>query len=258
MVVDMNQPSVLITGGAKRVGRSIAIHLARQGYPIAIHYRHAHIEATALVDELKTMGGKACAVQADFASDFDADALYETAADVIGPIHHLINSASLYERDTLADQTTSSFHRHQQINLYAPLAMIQALREQCLKHAISSASVINLGDGVKGWSLSSKFLSYAISKIGLAQLSELLAPELAPTIRINTLALGLTLLGESDDAAMYARLADQTLMKQPSSTDDVCDAVSYLLHACNVTGQTIWLSGGMHVAHPSLLNSNRN
>lgn len=244
----MKTPSVLITGGAKRVGRAIADHLATLGYAVAIHYHQSKIDADQLVETLRRRGAQACAVQADFSGAFDAAALFDAAATQIGPIHHLINAASVFSRDTLQTATAETFASHQQVNLFSPLRLIQAMQEHVRHHQLEQASIINLGDGIKGWSLSPLFLSYALSKVGLAELAALLAAELAPTIRINTLALGLTLAGSMDGDDVFARLAEKTPMQQTSSLDDVCHAVEYLLKARNVTGQTLSLSGGRQLS----------
>ena len=94
--------------------------------------------------------------------------------------------------------------------------------------------------------MSSKFLTYALSKSALDQLSTLLAPELAPTIRINTLALGPSLVGDMDDAGVFERLAERAPLKRVSNVDEVCDAIEFLLKANSITGQTIALNNGMH------------
>ena len=244
----MHTHPVLITGGAKRVGRAIAEHLANRGHPIAIHYNRSKPEAEALVQALQQRGVKACAVQADFSVPCDTGALFDRAADAVGPIHHLINAASIFTRDTLQSVTAESFFSHQQVNLLTPLRLIQSLQLHVANHRLTHASIINLGDGIKGWSMSPLFLSYTLSKLGLAELAPLLASELAPTVRINTLALGLTLAGTMDGDDVFARLAEKTPLKQTSSLEDVCQAIDYLLSATNVTGQLLSLSGGRHLS----------
>jgi NAD(P)-dependent dehydrogenase (short-subunit alcohol dehydrogenase family) len=236
----------LITGGAKRVGRALALHLAQAGYDIAIHYHRSETEAAETLRELETFGVQAVAVQADFANTFDAEKLLDEAQRAIGAIDCLINSASVFSKDTLNNFTDAQFHGHMQVNLYAPLALIRAFKHHVDAHALQDASIINLGDGTMGWSYSSKFLSYTLSKGGLMQLSTLLAAELAPAIRINAIGLGPSLPGEIDDENMFARLAARSPLKRVSNTQEICHTVDYLLATPSITGQTILLNSGLH------------
>lgn len=242
----MTSKAVFITGGAVRIGRAIAVRLAKQGHPIAIHYRHSGDEARALTEELNAMGVPAAAVCADFFKPFDADALLKQAHDSVGPIHHLVNNASSFDKDTLETITHETFTHHMHVNLYAPLSLIQAFTSYQRTRKLSAASITNIGDGAKGWSLSSKHLSYALSKYGLMQLANMLAIELAPNIRINNVAPGPSLPGHLDEEDTFKRLAKRIPLGHVSSEHDICDAVEYLLKATSVTGQTIWLGGGLH------------
>lgn len=246
----MKQPSqsVLITGGAVRVGHNIALHLARAGWNVAIHYQRSHAQAQALVKELETLGVKAVAVCKDFSTEFNATALLRECTAALGTIHCLINNASVFQKDSLQTALTQvQFDQHMHINLLAPIKLIQAFVEQKNLH---DASIINIGDGTHGWSLSSKYLTYALSKISLMQLAEMLALELAPHIRINTIAPGPTLAGELEDDAMFNRMKRRAPLNRLSNPSEICDTIDYLLRAKSVTGQTILLSGGLHCHRP--------
>lgn len=243
-----HHPSVLVTGGAQRIGRQIALHLATQGWNVAIHYQRSNTAAHQLVAEIEALGVKAMCVQADFTTNFDAHALLSECRASLGTIDCLINNASIFEKDSLQTLTdTDLFDRHMHINMLAPLKLIQAFATQDNLH---NASIINIGDGTKGWSLSSKYLSYTLSKTGLMQLAELLALDLAPHIRINTLAPGPTLAGETEDAAMFDRMKQRAPLRYLSNPAEVCAAIDYLLGAKSMTGQTLLLSGGLHCHRP--------
>lgn len=242
--------TVLITGAAKRVGRAIALHLARQGWNVALHYSTSEAEAQVLKAELLALGVKACCIQADFSMMADAGEVLRQAAQEIGPVHCLINNASLFEKDGLGTLTPERFEHHQRINLLSPLLLIEAFAAQVHLHGARNASVINLGDGDVGWSLSSNYLSYALSKLGLMSLSGLLALELAPAIRINSIGLGLTLPGEVEDADMFERMKQRSPLKQLSSPDEVCRTIDFLLATPTITGQAILLSSGFHCHVP--------
>lgn len=238
--------AALITGGAVRVGRAIALHLARQGWSIAIHYRHSREEADETVKALIALGVKATSVQADFAQPFDATALFTQVTHTIGPIDCLINSAAIIEKDTLETADWQHFHDHLRVNAFAPLALIQAYAAYRKTYHPSPACVINLTDGTYGWSLSSKFLSYALSKHTLANLTEMLAVELAPYIRINAIGMGPTLPNAQDPKGLFERHAGRAPTQEVSSPEEVCRTIDYLLAAPNVTGQQILLTGGLH------------
>lgn len=238
--------NMLITGAALRIGREIALHFAAAGWNIAIHYRRSDEAAKILAAECGAIGVKTTLVQADFSNDFDADALFDTIARDIGAVNVLINNASSFNKDTLSTATHEQFHQHMQVNLYAPIKMIQSYANHVKMHQLTDCSIINLGDGTRGWSLSSKFLSYSLSKLGLMQLSELLAIELAPAIRINAIGLGPSLAGEVDDANMFDRLKQRSPLKQNSSPQEVCQTINYLLATPTITGQSILLNGGLH------------
>ncbi len=250
MGISATHNAVFITGSAKRIGKALALHLAAQGYHVAVHYHHSHNEAQHTVREIEALGVRAIALPADLATDFDAHALITQATQAVGPLTCLINNASLFTKDTVQTATAESFHQHTHINTYAPLALINAFAKQ----ATGGASIINIGDGALGWSYSAKYITYALSKMGLMGLATLLAPELAPRIRINNLALGPTLRGETEDAAMFDRLADHTPLKQLSSIDDICRSADYLLATPCITGQTIYLNGGMQCHQLLTLN----
>lgn len=243
--------SALITGGAKRIGKAIALHLAEQGYHIAIHYSRSETEARSTVAELETFGVKAIALQADFAHPFDAAALLTQAHSAIGPIGCLINSASVFRKDTLTDSSKAAQHEHMQVNAFAPLALIQAYA--ALQPA--AGNVINITDGASGWSDSSKYLSYALSKRTLAQYADLLARDLAPAIRINNLALGPVLPADDGyDDAMFPRLATRTPLQRLATLGEVLSSVNYLLATHSITGQTILLNGGMQCSELLTIN----
>ncbi len=127
--------------------------------------------------------------------------------------------------------------------MFAPLRLIRAFAAQC--SASGNSSIINIGDGMHGWSMSPNFLTYTLSKMALADLTKLLAMELAPRIRINTIAPGAMLPSHMDKPGVFKKLARLTPLKRNSNPSELCDAVSFLLRAESLTGQCIDLSGGL-------------
>lgn len=239
--------ALLVTGGAQRVGREIALYFAARGWHIAVHYNQSATAAADVVAQCEAQGVRATAVAADFSADFDAAALLQQAQETVGPLTCLINSAAIIEKDGLDDLTHAAFHRHQQINCFAPLKLIQAFAAHVTAHGQANASIVNLADGMLGWSLSPLYLSYALSKYGVFALTECLAGALAPAIRINTVGVGLTLPNSHDGPDTFDRLARQMPLQRPSSPQEICETIAYLLAAPSVTGQHILLNGGKHL-----------
>lgn len=238
-------PVALITGAARRVGRSIALALAERGYDIVIHYHRSEDAAKALVGEIEAHGRRAIAIAAHLEIPSQVEALIPRAAEELGPLSLLVNNASHFARDTLETASYESFLAHSQVNLYAPLALSQAFAKQT--PATASGQIINLSDGVYGWSMSPHFLTYSLSKFGLVSLTELLAASLAPRIRVNAIALGPTMPGVMDTPGSFEKLASMAPLKRVSAPEEVVAAMDYLLAAPSVTGQVIYLSGGMQL-----------
>lgn len=242
--------TVLISGAAKRIGRHVALHLARAGWDVAIHYSQSETEALALKQEIEALGRRACCLQADFNGAWQADDLIQTAVRALGPLGCLICNASVFEKDTLGTVTAEHFMHHQRVNTLAPLLLVQAFAAHIKHHNLTHASALLIGDSARGWSLSSKYLSYALSKLTLMALPELLALELAPNIRINAVAPGPSLPGKNDETDTFKRLAVRSPLNQLSSPDEVCRTIDFLLATPTITGQTILLSSGFHLHQP--------
>lgn len=239
----MTQPVALITGAARRIGRSIALSLAEAGYDIIVHYHKSEQAAKSLVSEIEARGRKAVAIAAHLEIPQQVESLVPRAASMLGPVTLLVNNASHFARDTIDTASYDSFLTHQQVNLYAPMALSQAFATQ----APAGSQIVNLSDGVYGWSMSAHFLTYSLSKFGLLSLTELLAASLAPQVRVNAIALGPTLPGVMEKPGTFEKLASHAPLKRVSSPEEVVAALQYLLHAPSVTGQVLYLSGGMQL-----------
>jgi NAD(P)-dependent dehydrogenase (short-subunit alcohol dehydrogenase family) len=241
----MTVPHALITGAAKRVGRTIALSLAEAGYAVTIHYRHSQAQARALQDEIQARDGKAALVQGDLNNPDYLPMIMDQACAGFGAVSLLVHNASLFERDQLANVTPAMLHHHMQVNLFAPVLLTQAL----LPHLADEqqAQVICLSDGMRGWRLSSQFLSYSLSKLALEQWVQLNAQSLAPQIRINAIAPGATIQGHMDYESTFERTRAVTPLQRNSSPEEVAEAILSLERLPSVTGQTIYLSGGVHL-----------
>ncbi len=236
--------SVLVTGAAKRLGRAIALDLARHGWNIAIHYRSSEREARVTCEDAHAAGAKAVLVKADLSNEAETAALIDCAARDLGPITALINNASVFESDQWYSADRASWDRHLNVNLRAPLVLAQAFAKQLPRD--SNGSVINLLDQ-RLLRPAPDFLSYGVSRAGLHWLTITLAQALAPRIRVNAVAPGPTLKAARQSQAHFERERRSTILGHGSDPQDICDAVRYLLEAKAVTGQTIVVDGGQHL-----------
>ncbi|MCH2547592.1 MAG: SDR family oxidoreductase [Alphaproteobacteria bacterium] len=234
--------AVLITGGAIRLGRHTALHLAAQGWNVAIHYHHSQSEAEATTAELLKCGIKATAIQGDLTQESCLKRLIPEAEDKLAqPITALVNNAAMFQKDSIETFTAESWLQHMQINSYAPLRLISEFASHLPES--SNGAVVNLIDGCKGMCLSPAFLSYSLSKNALAEATKLLALSLAPRIRVNGISPGMT-LPKAGEEAMFARLVSKLPLQQATHPQEIAEAIAYVLSATSMTGEIIALNGG--------------
>jgi NAD(P)-dependent dehydrogenase (short-subunit alcohol dehydrogenase family) len=246
MQYDSEYPkSVLITGGAVRIGRTTALHLARKGWNVVIHYRHSGDEIPQDLAELKALKVKAVAVQADLRVENALSGLIRQATATLGmPLTALVNNAAVFEKDQLSTFTRSDWDKHMDVNLYAPLRLIADFAAQL--PSSSHGSVVNLIDGCEAMCMSPAFLTYSLSKYGLAHATRLLAQDLAPRIRVNGISPGLT-LPKAGEEAMFDRLVAKLPLQRPTAPEEIAAMVAHLLESPSITGQIVALDGGASV-----------
>ncbi len=240
----MQAQTVLITGAARRVGRAIALSLAEKGWDIVIHYHSGKKHAEELASLIRKRKRQVTLITADLSDARQTAQIIPSLAKRGIKLSGLINNAAVFEKDSLASITPASWQRHMSTNLFAPL---QLMRDFAAHYKGHEGNIINITDGMHGWSLSPTFLSYSLSKLGLANATLLLAVELAPRVRVNAIAPGPTLPGVMDRKDTFAKLKKIIPLARVSSPQEVCDAVQYILSASSLTGQTLLLSGGMHL-----------
>lgn len=234
----------LVTGAAKRIGRAIALALARQGYDIAVHFNQSRDEALDLVGELESLGVRAAAIGCDLSQPQCVARLVDDAVAAIGPLDVLINNASVFTDDRAATLTIESFTTHIDTNLLAPILLSQAFAAQA--SLPQDASIINLIDQ-RVLKPSPPFFSYGLSKAALWHATRTLAQALSPRIRVNAVGPGPTLKSIHQSQDDFAREARNTLLQKPTSPEEVAAAVVYLLGAPSVTGQMICVDSGQHL-----------
>ncbi len=236
--------TVLITGAARRIGRRIALDLARDGWAVAIHCNQSRADAETLKQEIAAAGGHSAIVQGDLAQADVPERLITEAVSALGPLTCLINNASRFEPDEAGSVTLDSWAQHLDTNLRAPVFLSQHFAAQLPGEM--SGNIINIIDQ-RVWKLTPKFFSYTASKSALWTVTRTLAQALAPRIRVNAIGPGPALANVRMDEEDFARQARLTLLKRGTSPEEISAAIKYILSARAMTGQMIVLDGGQHL-----------
>ena len=239
------RPVALVTGGAKRIGRSIVERLAREGYGVAIHCNRSVAEAQALARDLQAAGTPACVVAADLADPRAVEGIVAEARGALGPLTLLVNNASIFEPDEVETLTQERWDRHFAVNLRTPAFLARDFARQL--PAGREGCIVNIVDQ-RVWKPTPQFFSYALTKAALFAATQTMAQALAPRIRVNAIGPGPTLSNERQADEDFARQSGAVLLGRGGTTDEIADAVVYLAQARSVTGQMIAVDGGQHLA----------
>jgi NAD(P)-dependent dehydrogenase (short-subunit alcohol dehydrogenase family) len=237
----------LITGGARRLGRAIALHLAASGWDVCIHYMASQLDALQTQADAESLGGHAPILQGDLADEGTCRQLLTSAIDACGRVDAVVNNASLFEYDDAASITHASMERHWRSNTFPAIVLAQALHTHVQPRGVVGC-VVNLLDQ-KLWNPNPDYLSYTLSKAALEAATTLLAQSLAPHVRVVGVAPGVTLASGPMSGSQFQEAAAMTPMGRSSTPDDIARAVAYLLDASAVTGTTLLVDGGQHMAH---------
>lgn len=236
--------AALVTGGAQRLGRAIALALADAGFAVAVHYNASEAAAAAVCAEIRQRGRGAAMLRADLGDETAVDTLVARARAEIGPLGVLVNNASVFERDEWDSVTRASWDRHLDPNLRAPFLLTQHFARDLPGGA--DGVVINMIDQ-RVWSLTPHFVSYSLSKAGLWALTQSLALALAPRIRVNAIGPGPALPSTRQTQAQFDRQAASVPLGHGTSPEEVAHAVLAILALPAMTGQMIALDGGQHL-----------
>jgi NAD(P)-dependent dehydrogenase (short-subunit alcohol dehydrogenase family) len=231
----------LVTGGGRRIGAHLARALAERGYAVAIHYRTSTAEAEAVAEEIERSGGRAATLQADLGVPAQLEDLMAAAHAALGPVTALVNNAAVFEHDPAIDFTLAQWDRQLATNLRAPVVLARQFAR--LLPADATGLIVNLLDQ-RIAAPSRGYFSYTLSKLALAAAAELLAAALAPRVRVNGIAPGLTLISGDQSEADFERLVDRTPLGKGSSPDAIARTLIYLLETDVVTGQILFVDGG--------------
>lgn len=244
----------LVTGASKRLGREMALYLARRGFDVAVHYASSGAEAEAVVAEITALGRRAVAVQADLLDEAQVQTLIAQAVEGLGgPLTVLVNNASIFEYDTLASATRTSWDRHIESNLRAPFVLTQGFAAQVPQavpdvagEPVAQGLVVNMIDQ-RVHKLTPEFMTYTLAKMGLWALTQTAAQGLAPHVRVNGIGPGPTLQGGRQSDSHFARQRAATVLKRGANPADITAALGFFLDSPAVTGQMIAVDGGQHL-----------
>jgi NAD(P)-dependent dehydrogenase (short-subunit alcohol dehydrogenase family) len=237
-------PVALVTGAGRRIGRAIALALARAGWDVAVHYRASRAEAEEVAREIAALGRRAALVHGDLADEAAVNRLLPAAIDALGPVTCVVNNASLFDYDSATGFSVDKFDVHMRANVAAPLLLAQALHAQV--PAGGQGVVVNLLDQ-KLYNLNPDYLSYTLSKAALHTATTVLAQALAPKVRVVGVAPGITMVSGDQTEEGFAKAHAQTPLGRSSTPDDIAAAVLYAATARAVTGTTLLVDGGQHL-----------
>lgn len=233
--------AILVSGAAKRLGRATALALAAHGADIIVHYGGSEAEAQSLAEQIRAEGRRAWTLRADLSSPEEVTGLFDRAVKEAGPVYGLVNSASIFPEDTLAQLSEESLTRNVRINAWAPFLLARAVAAQGIP-----ASVVNFLD-TRIRDYDARHVSYHLSKRMLFSLTRMMALEFAPQVRVNAVAPGLVLPPPGKDEAYLHSLVDTNPLKTQGSAEDIARAVVFLFTSPFITGQIIFVDGGRHM-----------
>jgi NAD(P)-dependent dehydrogenase (short-subunit alcohol dehydrogenase family) len=256
-----NAPVVLVTGAAKRLGREIALTLAKHGWRVAVHYRSSEQDAINTIADLAIntpATGKNTSKEVDF-EKFQCDLSDESAVRALlpqviahfGRVDAVVNSAAIFEHDAAATFSYSAMHKHLATNTGAAILLSQALHDhvsfrQKAGESDVQGAVVNLLDQ-KLWNQNPDFFSYTLSKAALEAANTMLAIELAPLVRVIGVAPGLTLTSHMISDEKFQELHKISPLGRSSTAQDVADTVRFALENRSITGTTLLVDGGQHL-----------
>jgi NAD(P)-dependent dehydrogenase (short-subunit alcohol dehydrogenase family) len=230
----------LVTGAAKRLGRAVALRLAKEGADVAVHHGHSQLEANELVSEIEHLGRRAAAFQAELTDVAAIEKLIVNVVNYFGRLDILINSAATFVETKFGETSEKSYDTSLDTNLKAPFFCSQVAAPYLAKSG--RGVIINFADlgGLMGWR---EFVPHSLSKAGVVMLTRVLAKELAPKVRVNAIAPGtITMPGDPPD--WEANYTAQAPLRRSGRPDEIADAVVYLIGAEFVTGHVLVLDGG--------------
>ena len=243
-MADPARGAALVTGGARRIGRVLALTSAQAGYDVAIHCRRIDDDAETAAAEIRALGRQALLITADLRHEGETAPLVGAVEAELGPTTLLVNCASVFEEDTFGGMNRHSWDLHMETNLRGPLVLAQAFARRVT--AERRGLIVNILDQ-RVWRTRPDFFSYSLSKAALWEATKMMAQALAPRIRVNGVGPGPVLPSIHQQGNDFEDEAASTLLRQAVDPAEIGQALRYLIDAPSVTGQMIAVDSGQHL-----------
>lgn len=230
----------LVTGSARRVGKEIALELARQGMHLVIHHSRSEAEAQAVADEVEALGSQSLIVRADLSQPAEVERLFTEIQARYGRLDVLVNSAANFLRGAIRDLSLDEWHEALTVNLTAPFLVSQQAAQLMGERG---GAIVNIADlsAYKGWV---GYPAHSVAKAGLVNLTKVLAKSLGPTIRVNAIVPGPVLRDEGNSPEQWAQIGARLPLKRTGDPADVARAVAFLVAQPFITGTILHVDGG--------------
>lgn len=239
-----SRPSALITGGAKRIGKDIALNLAKKGYDIAISYNNSHLEAVDLRQKIIDDFSVKCEIyQCDISKKDNCKVLINNVIQDFPSLSTLVNNASIFNKSKFLDDN-SDFEESFAVHLMAPIIFCKEFGKNVLANAIDNANIINIVDK-NIVSHETSYFYYLLSKKTLSDLTKMLAIELAPAIRVNGIAPGYILDDKfiNKSKNLSQKIINDTPLKRKGDTSNIVQTVDFILNNNYLSGQILFIDG---------------
>jgi NAD(P)-dependent dehydrogenase (short-subunit alcohol dehydrogenase family) len=231
--------TALVTGAAKRIGKAIACVLAQNHVNVIVHYcSSTDKDVDDALTDISVPGVEVTKFQSDFSHIDNVDNLFEKIQSTIGTVDFLINNASIFSPSKLSTLSIQELNHTLATNSIAPFRLSQHMAEQK-----KEGSIINMLDSrVKRYDMD--YAAYQLSKNMLCHITEMMALEFAPQIRVNGIAPGIILPPDGKDELYIQKLSHRNLFNRSGKLSDITDAVLFLLSNTFITGEILYIDGG--------------
>ena len=243
----MNQAkAAIVTGGAVRLGKAIAISLAQKGYDILIHYNSSSGPAEETATEIRSIGVKCTTIQTNLSDYEQVTKLIATAKEIYPHLSLLVNSASGYTQARISETTEEIFDTQFGLNIKAPFFLAKAFKE-----SINTGSIVNIIDNKSGFN-QYQYAAYLLGKKSLLEFTKMAAREFAPEVRVNAVSPGVVLPAKTRSVEYIDWRVQAIPLKRMGSPMDIGAAVCFFAENEFVTGQHIAIDGGENIAQIGL------
>ncbi len=234
-------PLALITGGAVRIGATIALSLADAGFDIALHVNSSKLEGDKLAAQLRQKKVNAQVFQQDLSHLATIEQMFDEVTSAMGPVNLLVNNASMFTFDTPADFDHKQAQKLLAINLLAPAELTRCMAKDT--NSADEKLVINMLDN-KVFALNPDFFSYTMTKSALHATTQMTAMAFARVLRVNAIAPGVTLISGDQSPENFEKSWKKSLSGTGATPQEIASTILYMWHTKSINGETIVLDGG--------------